>query len=139
MATVNWSKVDVSGIERLLARTPDKVEEFLDWMAESIVTDIVLSFDTSPPGEEYKRGGVTHVASLGYYPPNIDTGELMASIDWEPTAPFERTISDGVEYGIMLEDGTVDMDPRPFIQPAFDEAAKRFGEDAKRILNLEQP
>lgn len=138
MAKVNWSKVDVAGIERLLARTPDKVEEFLDWMAESMVTDITLSFNTSPPGEAYTRGGVTHVASQPGYPPNIDIGDLKSSITWEKTAPLERTISDGVEYGIMLEDGTADMEPRPFIQPAFDEAAKRFGEDAKRILNLEQ-
>src|SRR5690606_36820661 len=89
MATVNWSKVDMTGIERLLARTPDKVEEFLDWMAESIVTDITLSFGTSPPGETYTRGGVTHVASQPGYPPNVDIGDLKASISWEPTAPFE--------------------------------------------------
>jgi hypothetical protein len=46
-------------------------------------------------------------------------------------------ISDGVEYGIMLEDGTESIEPRPFMEPAFNRASKTIGEDAARNLGLE--
>lgn len=129
--------LDTSGIDKLLREEPGKVSRWLDGFAESIVTDIKLSFGTSPPGLTYTRGGVTHVASQPGYPPNVDIGALINSIGWEPTGQFERTISDGVDYGLKLEDGTEDMQPRPFFAPAFYDAQKRIESDARANLGLE--
>ena len=121
--------VDVSGLDRLLREEPGKVESWLDGFAESIVTDVKLSFGSSPPGESYTRGGVTHVASQPGYPPNVDIGTLTNTIRQEKTGPLERQVMDGVDYGIHLEDGTEHIEPRPFMRPAFDRAGARMERD----------
>lgn len=116
--------VDFAGLDRLLASEPQKVGRFMSWLAESVVTDIKLSFGSSPSAP----GG----------PPGVDTGALRASITWENTGAFERTISDGVEYGLWLEDGTEKMAARPFMAPAFGRAQERMEQDAKDQLGLEE-
>lgn len=131
-------RVDVSGIDRMLRSEPGKVEQWLDGVAENIVTDIKLSFGTSPAGLSYIRGGVTHIASQPGFPPNIDIGTLWNSIRWEKTGRRERTVLDGVEYGIYLEDGTEDMLPRPFMVPAFERARREIERDAQSNLGLEK-
>lgn len=138
MAGRSEVRVDVSGIDRLLRTEPERVERWLDGAAENIVTDIKLSFGTSPPGLSYTRGGVTHIASQPGYPPNVDIGALTNSITWEPTGRLERTISDGVEYGLWLEDGTEHMQPRPFMGPAFERAQREMERDAQENLGLEK-
>lgn len=130
-------RIDLSGIERLLRDEPEKVETWLDGFAESMVTEIKLSFNTSPPGQTYVRGNVVHVASQEGYPPSVDTGTLMNSIRWEDAGKLTRHIMDGVEYGIYLEEGTENMGPRPFMEPAFLDAQQRFGDDARDNLGLE--
>ena len=129
--------LDTSGLDRIMREMPGKVEAFLDWKAEDMVTEIKLSFGTSPPGIAYRRGGVTHIASVEGYPPNIDIGDLEGSIDWEQTGKFERTISDGVEYGLPLEEGTDHIAARPFMRPAFDRAQQAIEPDARARLKLE--
>lgn len=115
---------DFSGMEQLLRDEPAKVENFLDWMAESIVTDAKLSMGESPSAP----GG----------PPGVDIGTLWNSITWEPTAPRERTISDGVDYGIYLEYGTEKMAARPWMVPAFARAQERMESDARDQLGLDK-
>lgn len=129
--------IDTTIMDKVLAEEPQKVGRWLSRLAESIVTDVKLSMNTSPPGESYTRGNVTHVASQPGYPPNVDIGTLRASIKWENTGPHERTISDGVEYGVWLEDGTESMAPRPFMGPAFERARQTYEQDAKDYLGLE--
>ncbi|GIL09276.1 MAG: hypothetical protein BroJett033_7870 [Chloroflexota bacterium] len=130
--------LDLSGLDRVLALEPQRVAAWLDGVAEAIVTEIVLSFGTSPPGRTHTRGSVAHVASQPGYPPNVDTAALRASIRWEPTGPLERTIMDGVEYGVYLEDGTEDILPRPFMGPVFDDwRGGRLERDARQRLSLE--
>lgn len=131
-------RLDTSGMDRLLREEPQKVERFLDWMAESMVAEIVTSFGSGPGGMTYTRGSVSHTASQPGYPPNVDTNALRASIRWEPTGRFERTIMDGVEYGIWLEDGTERIRPRPFMGPVFDEARRRIGREARAQLRLDE-
>lgn len=116
--------LDTRVLDRLIQRQPEKIARFLDWMAESIVTDIKLSFGESPsaPGQ----------------PPGVDTGTLWASIGWEPTGANERTIHDGGGYGIYLEDGTEKMAARPFMAPAFSRAQERIERDARQQLGLEE-
>lgn len=116
-------RLDISGLDRLLATEPGRVEEWLEAFAESVLTDIVLSFGTSPaaPGD----------------PPGVDTGTLRASMRREKTGALEQTISDGVEYGIYLEDGTERIAPRPFVRPAFERARARVEKDARANLDLE--
>lgn len=129
--------LDTKGLQQLIRTEPQKVERWLKGFAEAMVTDIKLSMNTSPAGQSYTRGGITHVASQPNYPPNVDIGTLYGSIRQEKVSSLTYHISDGVEYGIMLEDGTESIAPRPFVQPAFDRASKMIGEDAARNLGLE--
>lgn len=129
--------LDIKGLQQLKRTEPEKVARWLDSKAEGLVTDIKLSFNTSPPGRTYTRGGVSHTASQEGYPPNVDIGTLRASMRWEPDGQFTRKIMDGVTYGIHLEDGTERIAPRPFVQPAFKRLEKTIAADAKSELGLE--
>lgn len=115
--------IDLSGFERVMRDYPGKVDRWLDGLAEDTVTDIRLSFGASPS----PPGG----------PPGVDTGTLRASISWEATGRFERTVMDGVEYGVKLEDGTDRIAPRPWMRPAFDRLRQKVEADARTNLNLE--
>ncbi len=118
-------RIDISGIDALLRAEPGKVSKWLDGLAESIVTDIKLSMGSSP--------------SAAYDPPGVDTGTLRASMHWEATGTSERTVMDGVEYGVYLEEGVQvnNLLPRPFMKPAFDRARADLPRDAKGDLDLE--
>jgi hypothetical protein len=129
-------EVDLRKLSALIQQEPQKSERWLAGFAEDMVTDIKTSFGTSPPGRTHTRGGVTHVASLPGYPPNIDTGALIGSIRQVEAGKLTRRIEDGVEYGRELEEG-IGMEPRPFMDPAFDRARKRIEQDAADNLGLE--
>jgi HK97 gp10 family phage protein len=126
--------IDVTGLDRILRELGGELDAFLDEEAEAIVTDVKQSFGTSPAGRSYERGSVTVVASQAGYPPNVDTGTLRASIRWERSGHLERTVMDGVEYGIYLEDGTERIAPRPFMRPAFDEVQVGIGRRLREHL-----
>jgi hypothetical protein len=130
-------KIDTSGLDKLLAKLDSTVDHWLAGVAESIVTDVKLSFGTSPDGRSYTRGSISHVASQPGYPPNVDTGTLRASIRHEKRGPYEYWVMDGVEYGIWLEDGTPNIAPRPFMRPAFDAARRRIEGDLGAALGQE--
>lgn len=128
--------IDDRRLRAFAQQYPLKVENWLSGVAEQMVTDIKLSFGTSPPGRVYQRGNVTHIASRAGYPPNVDTGTLRASIRWWSEGRFTRVIGDGVEYGLLLEWGTEYMGARPFISPVFDEWRKRIAADARENLGI---
>lgn len=123
--------VDLSEMERLIREVPEQVSDFLDAEAEQMVNGIKLSFGSGPAGRAYWRGNVVHVASAPGYPPNVDTGTLRLSIDWETVDQFTRRIHDGVEYGVDLEFGKTNMAPRPFMGPEFERARRRLAADAR--------
>lgn len=147
-------EVDLSEMEALIRDMPSRVASFLDAEAEELVTDIKLSFGTSPPGRVYRRKSKTHIASQPGYPPNVDMNRLRGSIKWTPEDRFTRDVHDGVEYGIYLELGTTrnpgelggekllgprsqGIAPRPFLGPAFERARRAFAERLKDWLERE--
>lgn len=136
-------ELDMRGLERLIAESPQKAERWLAGFAEDMVTDIKTSMNTSPPGRMYRRGrgGRTHVASQPGHPPNVDMASLINSVHQVPAGRLTRRIEDGVKHGIWMEEGTLHLGggvaPRPFMDPAFQRARERIGEDARRKLGLE--
>lgn len=74
-------------------------------------------------GKVYKRKSVTHRASAPGEAPASDTGRLVSSIRVEPDfkngAVRIKAGSGAVKYAAMLEFGTMNMEARPFFQPAF--------------------
>lgn len=110
-------RLDTKVLDEIIRNTPEQCDKLLRAAAEGIVNDIKVSFNTSPAGRTY--GG--HVASQPGYPPNVDTGALRASMNWQAEGDLRYVVSDGVEYGYWLEEGTDKMQPRPFVQPVFRE------------------
>lgn len=130
-------RIDTAGFRRVLAQEPGRVATWLDGVAEQMITEMRLSMGTSPAGRRYERGrGRTHVASQPGYPPNVDTGTLRASLRWVRDGQFKRILTDGVEYGLALEDG-VGMKPRPWMRPVFDKWRREIETDARMRLRIE--
>jgi len=84
-------------------------------------------------GRVYIRAGRIHHASAPGEPPAIDTGNLINSIQVEPTRTGAVVYSTS-EYAPHLEFGTVKMGARPFFQPAVEREAPQFERD---LANLE--
>ncbi len=120
------TKNDSSRLRAIARQMPDTLDQALRGLVTEMTTDVILSFGTSPPGAAYKRGNVTHVASLPGYPPNVDIGTLRAAVRWIPDGRFRYLIVDGVYYGIYLELGTDGMAARPFMSPVFEDWRPKF-------------
>lgn len=121
-------------LRELIVTTPDRADAMMRGAATEILNDIVVSFNTSPAGETYVRGNVTHVASQPGYPPNVDTGTLRASMRWAKESNLKYIIHDGVEYGYYLEMQTENMEARPFVTPVFEKW--RQGEFARFVRDF---
>lgn len=92
---------------------------------EKVRSDAIKSIQRGPKtGELYSRGGgqnlsETHRASAAGEPPATDTGALVSNSTIKQDG-VEVTIAFNQEYASWLEDGTVNMEPRPFIAPAIE-------------------
>ena len=131
-------EVDVSGFDKLIADEPDKLDKWLSGIGNAMLSDIVMSFGTSPGGRTYKRGKIVHVASRAGNPPNVDIGTLRASMRLEKKGDLHYEITDGVEHGILMEEGTQTIEPRPFVAPVFmkyqDEITGKKADDLENSL-----
>jgi hypothetical protein len=126
--------VDLSGLRRVKAQEPGRVDAWLRGVSIQIVGDVKLSFGTGPGGRSYKRGGKWHVASVAGKPPNSDTGNLIGTIRQEKQSNLKYHVMDGTTYGGILE---LQKD-RAFIRPAFDLWGNgKLESDAKQNLDLE--
>jgi hypothetical protein len=109
--------VDTRILDRIAAQLGDKIDDFIGEAANEMLNDVVLSFGSSPPGIEYKRGDSVHIASAPGYPPNPDTGTLRGSMMVSREQANERLIHDQTEYGVYQEYGTEEIEARPFLGP----------------------
>ena len=130
-------RIDTRKMQQIIRNEPERVDRWLRGVANEMLSDIVLSFNTSPAGRTYTRGETTHIASQPGYPPNIDKGALEASMGVRRLKQLRYEIHDGVEYGIHLELGTERMAARPFVGPVFDDWQHKIDDDARRNLELD--
>ena len=130
-------RIDTRKMQNIIRNQPERADAWLRGVANEILGDIVLSFNTSPPGRSYTRGETTHVASQPGYPPNVDTGTLRASMGVRRLKQLRYEIHDGVEYGIHLELGTERMAARPFFGPVFDDWQRKIQRDAEQNLGID--
>lgn len=112
-------KLDTEIIDKIIRETHDRADAFLRSEASDIVTDVKLSFGSSPssPGE----------------PPGVDTGALRGSIEYQPAGDLAYHVQDGVEYGIYQEHGVSEhnLKARPFMAPVFERYRATFEDDAR--------
>ncbi|KKM27472.1 hypothetical protein LCGC14_1574420 [marine sediment metagenome] len=105
-------------------------DDWLRGIREQMVGDIVKSHGTGPPGIQYGD----HVASQPGHPPNVDLNAFRGSIKGRRIKLLDHIIEDGVAHGIMMEDGTEDVEPRPSFRPVFDEWQKKIEDEATEGL-----
>ena len=100
--------------------------------------EAVKSIRRRSAGRVYHRGRITHVASKPGDPPNVDTGELISGVTWEPQNGKALAVFVGtnVKHGVYMEFGTKDVAPRPWLLPALrkhqDKISKLFTSKALR-------
>ena len=87
------------------------------------------------PKTGQKYGG--HQASAPGEAPATNTGNLVRNIVVDVTAgsQTEVYVLSKAPYSEFLEEGTLNMDPRPFFQPAIDLNKKKFRESLARAIN----
>jgi hypothetical protein len=138
MATGISIESDVRGLQRLASAGPNALDTALAIVTEELVNDIKLLMTKSPAtGRAYRRGGRSHVASSSPNAPRPDMGALLGSIRLRKRGRLSYEIQDGVEYGIMMEIGTEDIEPRPFMRPAFEEyRLNKFSAIIKQQLGI---
>jgi len=123
-------------LTELVNKHPTQADDWLRGVAEEMVGDVKLSMTDSPAtGRVYARGqNRTHTASSPGNAPRPDMGTLMGSIRQERRGALHYVLTDGVEYGIYLEDGTERMAARPFMRPVFDVWRRKIAQDAREKL-----
>jgi len=83
------------------------------------------------------RRQTSHQASAPGQFPQTDTGRLAASVRVErdhTAAQLTYVVGTALEYGAHLEFGTLEMRPRPWLQPSVDAAVPRFMQRLRRGL-----
>ena len=112
-------RLDTAVMDRMIRELGPQADDWLNGVAHQINGEIKTSFGSGPPGREYKRRGVIHVASRPGFPPNTDIGNLVASFRVIKVRARHYMIVDGVIYGLPLEDG-IGMAARPSVRPVFE-------------------
>lgn len=93
-----------------------------------------------PSGNFYPsrgRKGSLHEASPAGAAPNADTGELhtsITSVERETADSFEITTGANTPYAAGLELGTSNMQPRPYMGPAFRLNLDRIDRNARGAM-----
>ena len=72
--------------------------------------------------DSMRGGGSPHTPSRPGEPPAVDTGTLRRSIQMEVNATpalIVVRVGTNLKYGLFLELGTIHIEPRPWLLPAF--------------------
>lgn len=91
----------------------------------------VKSISNISQGRNYPRGkDKKHTASKPGDPPNVDTGDLIQSVQVDPVDEITFLVGSNLEYAPHLEFGTREMAARPWLLPAVRAAQKSIGRRA---------
>lgn len=124
-----------SRIPQIARSLEQRAAELVRDTAEGIVAHAKQSMAESKSGREYKRNkkGRQHIASAPGESPAIDTGFLANSLNAEHNGLIS-TVGTNAEYAMHLEFGTVKMEPRPFLEPAFEAMKPEFEKGLKELI-----
>lgn len=124
-----------SRIPQITRSLEQRAAELVRDTAEGIVAHARQSMAESKSGREYKRNkkGRNHIASAPGESPAKDTGLLINSLNAEH-AGLVSTVGTNADYAMHLEFGTVKMEPRPFLEPAFEAAKPEFEKGLNALL-----
>ena len=90
--------------------------------AQELRTAIIQNLSAPGRGRTYARRGISHTASAPGDSPAVDTGRLRQSISVVKLTEGHYRVGTNVSYAPLLEFGTRDIAPRPFLRPALAQA-----------------
>jgi HK97 gp10 family phage protein len=116
-------KVDASGFERIVKRTPELLDKATADTTQDVIDDIRdhwSGLSPSSPGE----------------PPATVTGELDSSLEKHKDGGGLRVVYriTMTDYGMYLEKGTSRMSARPFVAPAIERGKRTIKDKFKVVL-----
>lgn len=129
--------MSVTGTEELTRNMQKMAERYGKAVADALFVsgkvvegDAKRSIQTQSAGDtvtRYRSGGGSyqHVVSSPNSAPNTDTGALVRSITTEVISE-DVFVMTGLEYAPHLEFGTINMQPRPFLNPALEKNRRRI-------------
>lgn len=118
-------------------RLTQATEQALEAIRNVIITGVLkidreakILIDRGPKtGRMYGK----HQASAPGEAPATNTGKLIKSITWETSRQgLIAEVGSPLPYASFLEDGTRKMDPRPWLQPAYE---KHLGDIVTDIMD----
>lgn len=139
----------INNIPQVTAKINREAKALVVRTASRIEATAKISFAEPKTGRQYKRGKAPdigkrgkrlkdrrkiHTASAPGEAPAVDTGQLTNSVQWEMTGEVSAVVGTNVEHGMHTEFGTSRMAPRPWLGPAFEEAAESFEQGLKELL-----
>ena len=100
----------------------NKIKQYVTRATMMVESTAKKSIAAGGTGKLYKRGDISNRASAPNNPPATDTGFLVSQItmdvDVKANGSVVGQIISSAPYSKALEFGTVNMQPRPFMQPA---------------------
>jgi HK97 gp10 family phage protein len=106
----------------------ERVGRALNASVQLVRTATIDLVQRSPKtGISYKRRNITHKASAPGEPPATDTGFLVSQIFAKVDVnKLGAQVESRAPYSKFLEFGTVNMEARPFLMPAFEQSKPRI-------------
>ena len=123
-----------SKIPQLNAELKRRASALVVRTAGRVETTAKLSFAEPKSGRTYQKKGKTHIAAAPGEAPAIDYGQLTNSVQWEQAGEASAVVGTNVEHGAIQEFGAHNLEPRPGLGPAFEEAQESFEKGVKELL-----
>ncbi len=116
---ITLSKNDAKRLAQASAQALEAIQRVLEASALKIDRTIKLLIARgTKSGRRYGK----HQASAPGEAPATNTGRLIQSIAWQALNPgLVVEVGSPLDYAAYLEDGTQNMDPRPWLKPAHDQ------------------
>jgi phage gpG-like protein len=128
-------EINTRRLNQILRDLPGNAHNAVATIAREIEGKAKISIGEEKHGAIYLvQGGIEHQASAPGEAPAIDTGNLVNSIQVEMTGPAAAVVFTNVEYAPYLEFGTIEIAPRPFLQPAVDAITEAVAQDPRRYF-----
>lgn len=125
----------IANIRKYGAQADAALAQIVMATAQNIRTHAIRAIQGGPKtGKQYRKYAPKrmHRASAPGQAPATDTGRLASSIVADITG-LTAEVSADVQYAAPLEFGTVNMEPRPFLEPALESERSKF---EQRLLKL---
>lgn len=134
MARKTAARIVYNHFPEIVRRLPGAAREIVQETIDEIDETVKHGMATTKSGRAYVRGGRIHIASAPGEMPAIDTTNLISSLQKKiVSGKAHGYYYTEVDYAPMLEYGTSEIAPRPFMTPAAEKAKKSFMRKFRRL------